>query len=203
MADRTGDRVRVAGFACSPRRGGNTDLLLEAALGGAEQAGALVERFNLREMTIAPCLHCGGCADGSGRCVVDDDMRRLYEPLRRADRLLVASPVFFMGLTAQAKAMIDRCQPLWVRRNLGEDISEARFERAALYLGVGGSDFPHLFDASRMVLASWYWTLQIFDRRDSTFAGVDARGAIGDHPTALGEARAAGRAIAVRDLTEE
>ncbi|MGI5820094.1 MAG: flavodoxin family protein [Armatimonadota bacterium] len=190
------DAVDLIAFACSPRRGGNTDMLLEAALDGARERGARIRRFDLRAMTIAPCLHCGGCNDGAGRCVVEDDMQRLYEPLRRADRVILASPIFFMSLTAQAKTMIDRCQPLWVRRNLGLDVAEAAHPRAALYLGVGGSDFPHLFDAARTVLAAWYWTLQIFRRTELTFGEIDARGAIRDHPTALDRARAAGRDLA-------
>jgi len=188
--------VRMLAFACSPRRGGNSDTLLEAALEGVGEAGASVERYDLRNMQIAPCLHCGGCADGSGRCVVGDDMQRLYEPLRAADRIIVASPVFFMGLTAQAKTMIDRCQPLWVRRNLGQSVPEAQHTRAALYLGAGGADFPHLFDASRIVLAAWYWTLEVFERRELTFVNIDQKGDIREHATALEQAREAGRDLA-------
>jgi len=198
MSERA-DAIRLVAFACSPRAGGNTDALLDAALEGAAEAGARVERFNLREMTIAPCQHCGGCADGSGRCVIDDDMQRLYEPLRAADRIIIASPVFFMSLTAQAKAMIDRCQPLWVRRNHGANVSQARHPRAALYLGAAAADLPHLFDASRIVLASWYWTLEVArcHRRELTFDSIDAKDAIREHPTALDQAREAGRELAL------
>jgi len=195
--------VRLIAFACSPRRGGNTDALLAAALEGAADAGARVRRFNLREMSIAPCRHCGGCAGGAGHCVIEDEMQRLYEPLRAADRIIIASPIFFMSLTAQAKAMVDRCQPLWVRRNRGETVAQARYRRAALYLGAGGGDLPHLFDAARMVLAAWYWTLEIFERRELTFGGIDARGAICDHPTALEQAHAAGRSLALWQTTGE
>ncbi len=190
------DAIRVLAIACSPREAGNTDALLDAAIAGATEAGARVEHFVLREMSISPCAACGACASGSGRCIVEDDMRRLYEPLVRAGRIIIASPVYFMCLPAQAKAMVDRCQPLWVRRNRGEDVSEARHPRAALYLGVGGGDLPHLFDASRTVLNSWYWTLQVFERRELSFAGVDARGAIAQHPSALADAREAGRSLA-------
>lgn len=202
MSDRS-DAIHLLAFACSPRRGGNTDTLLEAALEGARPTGARTERYNLRDMDIAPCRHCGGCADGAGRCVIEDDMQRLYAPLRSADRIVVASPIFFMGLTAQAKTMIDRCQPLWVRRHLGRPVSEVRHERAALYLGAGGSDFTHLFDAARMVLAAWYWTLEIFERREATFGSIDAKGAILDHPSALDQAREAGRDLAQWRGTEE
>ena len=195
--------IELIAFACSPRVGGNSDLLLEAAIEGAEEAGGRVQRFDLRDMEIAPCRHCGECSDGSGWCIVQDDMQRLYAPLRRADRLILASPVFFMCLTAQAKSMIDRCQPLWVLRNLGEEVAGARHERGALYLGVGGNDIPHLFDASRTVLRSWYWTLQVFKRSEVTLRGVDERGAILRHPDVLDTARDAGLKIAAIDLMEE
>ena len=203
MTDPASDCISLIAFACSPREGGNSDLLLEAAIEGALEGGALVERFDLRDMTIAHCRHCGGCAEGNGRCVIEDDMQRLYSPLRRCDRLIIASPVFFMSLTAQAKTMIDRCQPLWVCRNLGQDVSEASHRRASLYLGVGGADFEHLFDGSRSVLAAWLWTLQIFQRTELVFRGVDARGAIREHPGAIEAAREAGRTIAMSDLAEE
>jgi multimeric flavodoxin WrbA len=175
---------------------GNTDTLLEAALEGVEETDARVDRFDLRAMKIAPCEHCGGCVGGTGRCVIEDEMQRLYDPLREADRIIVASPIFFMGLTAQAKTMIDRCQPLWTRRNLGMEVSKARHERAGLYLGAGGSSFEHLFDAAGAVLAAWYWTLQVFERRELTFGDTDRKGAIHDHPSALEQAREAGRSLA-------
>ncbi|MFW5866862.1 MAG: flavodoxin family protein [Armatimonadota bacterium] len=197
------DAVHVLALACSPRRGGNTDTLLAAALEGAREAGARIDRFDLRDMRIVPCRHCGGCVGGAGRCVIEDDMQRLYDPLRTADRIIVASPIFFMSLTAQAKTMIDRCQPLWTRRNLGRDVSEARHARAGLYLGAGGSTFDHLFDAARMVLAAWYWTLQIFERRELTFGDTDRKGAILEHPTALDQAHGAGRDLASWRTGEE
>lgn len=187
--------VQVIAFACSPRVHGNTDTLLEHAIAGAEEAGARVERFDLRAMTITGCRHCGGCIGGTGRCVIEDDMQRLYDPLRTADRVIIASPLFFMGLTAQAKTMIDRCQPLWAIRHLGRSVSRASRERAGLFLSVGGANFDDMFGAARRVLGAWYWTLEIFERREVTRGCVDAKGAISDHPDALTEARDAGRSL--------
>lgn len=188
--------VRVLAFAGSPRRGGNTDALLAAALEGAQAAGARVERHDLCALTIAACRHCGGCAAGQGVCVVHDDMTALYEPLRAAERIIIAAPIFFMSVPAQVKAMIDRCQPLWVRRHLDLPVSTAPGPRAGLFLGVAGSRRRHVFDAARSTLAAWYWTLEIFERRELTFEGIDAAEAIGAHPTALDDARQAGHELA-------
>jgi len=104
--------MRVLGIAGSPRRGGNTDLLLEKAIAGASDAGAETEIIVLHGLNISPCRHCDGCLE-AGRCVIEDDMQWIHTRLRESDRLIVASPVFFMGLTAQTKMMIDRCQALW------------------------------------------------------------------------------------------
>lgn len=197
------DTIRLIAFACSPRHDGNTDTLLDAALEGAEEAGACIERFDLREMKIAPCQHCGGCIGGTGRCVIEDDMQRLYDPLRAADRIIIASPIFFMGPTAQAKTMIDRCQPLWCRRHLGQDVARSRRTRAGLYLGAGGSSYSHLFEPTRAILAAWYWTLEIFERREVTFAQTDRRGAILDHDGAREQAREAGRDLVQWRESEE
>jgi len=186
----------VLAFAGSPRRGGNTDMLLAATLEGAEVAGARIERYDLGELSIAPCRHCGGCAAGQGVCVVRDDMATLYEPLRAAERIIIASPIFFMSVTAQAKAMIDRCQPLWVLRNRGLPVATGRAPRAGLFLSVAGSALAHAFDAAGVTLTSWYWTLEIFERRELTFGGIDVAGAIREHPTALDDARRAGRELA-------
>ena len=104
--------MKVLGIAGSPRRGGNTDLLLEQAMVGAKSVGAETETIVLSKLSIEPCRHCDGCL-AEGQCVIDDDMQSIYPKLRQADRIILASPMFFMGITAQAKAMIDRCQALW------------------------------------------------------------------------------------------
>ena len=108
-------RVRVLGLSGSPRRGGNTDLLLAEFMKGAASKGAEVKTIILSDLNIAPCKHCDGCQKAA-RCVVDDDMQMVYRELEAADRIVLASPIQFMGVTAHMKAMIDRCQALWARK---------------------------------------------------------------------------------------
>ena len=106
--------LRVLGIYGSPRRGGNTDQLLDRALEGAQSAGAEVTRVYARDLKMCGCLECGGC-DETGKCVVEDDMQSVYPLLQEADVIFLASPIFFYGLTAQAKALIDRSQANWAK----------------------------------------------------------------------------------------
>lgn len=112
----------ILGFLGSPHRAGNTETLLDEVLRGAKtclpagrEKGAEVEKIVLNELNIRPCQNCGGC-DKTGRCVVQDDMQLIYPKLRKANAVIIATPVFFSSVSAQVKAMIDRNQCVWVEK---------------------------------------------------------------------------------------
>ena len=107
--------LRLVGIFGSPRRDGNSDILLNSAIKGAESNGAVVEKIIIRDLQIAPCNSCGGCWE-KGVCAIDDDMQEIYPKLVDADGVIVASPIYFMGVSAQLKAFIDRCQAFWARK---------------------------------------------------------------------------------------
>jgi multimeric flavodoxin WrbA len=109
--------LKILGICGSPRRGGNTLLLLKEALKGAEAAGAEVEEIFLRDKTISPCLEIYGCKK-DGQCVIKDDFQAVAEKMIQADGLILASPIFFYTVRAHPKLLIDRCQSLWVKRYL-------------------------------------------------------------------------------------
>ncbi len=117
--------MKVLGIYGSPRKGGNTDLLLDRVLAGAVAAGAEVSCIYVRDMSFDGCIECGGCNE-TGHCVVEDDMQAVYPQLLEARVVFLASPVFFYGLTAQVKALIDRCQALWNLRRLTKKTAEER-----------------------------------------------------------------------------
>jgi len=112
-------QASVVGIYGSPRKGGNTDTLLDAALDAAEQAGASVQRIYLRDLNFVACQHCGYCAK-KGVCRIEDDMSIVYEALDTSDVIVLAAPIYFCSMSAQAKAMVDRCQPYWSRKYLLE-----------------------------------------------------------------------------------
>jgi len=112
--------------------------------GGARSAGAEVERIDLARLKINPCLECRQC-DSGGTCVHDkDEMAAIYSRIRQVDAIVLASPIFFMGVTAQTKAMIDRCQCFWIERYvMGRRVYEGRRRPR-------GFSFPALAHQSRL-----------------------------------------------------
>jgi NAD(P)H-dependent FMN reductase len=189
-------KLKVLGIAGSPRKDGNTDLLLQQVMAGASNQRTETKTVFLRELSIAPCRHCDGCLK-TGKCVQQDDMQWLHTDLREADRIVLASPIFFMGLTAQTKAMIDRCQALWVIKyvlKLPVSIPAGK-KRRGVFVAVGGTNFKNLFEPSRATLKSWFSTLEVEFASELTFPDTDEKGAITRHPTALKDAFVLGQRL--------
>jgi multimeric flavodoxin WrbA len=93
----------------SPRKNGNSVILAEQVAAGARAAGAQVESFFLQNMNIQPCNACDACQETSdGDCIIQDDMQTLYPKLRRADAIVIASPIYWFTFNAQTKLFIDR-----------------------------------------------------------------------------------------------
>ena len=99
--------MKILGLVCSPRKQGNTDILINHALTAAKEAGAETEMLHVANMSIAPCDACGACAS-EGICHIKDDMQIVYEKLDQADGVIFGTPVYYLNVSAQAKAIIDR-----------------------------------------------------------------------------------------------
>ena len=187
--------LKVLGIAGSPRRGGNTDLLLNEVLRGAASKGAEVKTIILSDLSIAPCKHCDGCLK-AGKCVVEDDMQMVYQELEEADRIVLASPIQFMGVTAHMKAMIDRCQVLWARKYvLKMSPLGSKKEREGLFISVGGTKLTNLFKPALVMIKTLFRLLDIAYAGDLLFRGVDEKGAITKHSDALHQAFLAGQKL--------
>ena len=187
--------MRVLGIASSPRRGGNTDLLLAEVMKGAASQGASVKTIILNDLDITPCQHCDACFE-AGVCRIKDDMQMLYRELEKADRIVLASPVHFMGLTAQAKAMVDRCQALWARKYILEKppLGDRR-PRKGLFIAVGGMELAKLFEPSLATVRALFKVIDVEYAGDLLFPGIDEKGAIKKHPDALKQAFTAGQKL--------
>ncbi|MBM4349632.1 MAG: flavodoxin family protein, partial [Deltaproteobacteria bacterium] len=141
--------MKVLGIFGSPRRGGNTEVLLEEVLKGAEREGAKTDRIYLTDYAITPCKECHGC-DQTGQCVILDDMEKIYPKLLESDIIFLGSPIFFYGVTAWAKALIDRSQALWAKKYLLKDPSlgkEGR-KRKGFFISVGATKGQKVFEGA-------------------------------------------------------
>jgi len=189
--------MKVLGIFGSPRRGGNTDLLLEEALKGAQEEGANVERLHLSDYTITPCKECHGC-DNTGNCVVLDDMQKIYPRLLETDVIIFASPIFFYGVTGWAKALIDRSQALWSRKYLLKDplLGKEGRKRKGFFISVGATKGQRVFDGAILTVKYFFDVLNAEYVGELVFRGVEAKGAILKHPEALREAHEAARELA-------
>jgi len=180
--------VMVLGLSGSPRAGGNTALLLGQFLEGALSQGAQIKNLDLTALSIQECLHCDACLK-KGFCRQRDDMGLVYEGLKEADVIAIASPLQFMTVTAPMKAAIDRCQALWVRKYvLNSPPLWTEKKRLGVFISVGGQKGAHVFDAARTTIKALFTSLDIEYWGELVYAGIDKKGAITHHPDALKEA---------------
>jgi multimeric flavodoxin WrbA len=192
--------MNILGIFGSPRRGGNTDLLLEEALRGAEEEGAKVERLYLSDYTITPCKECHGC-DHTGKCVILDDMQKIYPKLLDADVIIFASPIFFYGVTAWAKALIDRSQALWSRKYLLKDpfLGKEGRKRKGFFISVGATKGQKVFDGAILTVKYFFDVLNAEYLGELVFRGVEAKEEILKHPEALRRAYEIGKELVSAD----
>ena len=99
--------MKILGLVCSPREGGNTEILVREALEEAARRGADTDLVLLADKNITPCQACEACMT-DGACATNDDMQDLYRRLAESQGLIFGTPVYFINVTAQAKAVIDR-----------------------------------------------------------------------------------------------
>ena len=188
--------MRVLGIAGSARRDGNTDRLLAEVLRGAASKGAEVKTIALRDLKYIPCQACGTCLK-TGICQYRDDMQTVYDELERADRIVLASPIHFMSVTAQMKAMIDRCQCFWARKYVFKvaPLGDNR-PRKGFFVSVGGTRVKDLFEPALRVVKTLFHVLDVEYAGELVFSGVDEKGVIGEQPDALRQASEAGERLA-------
>ena len=186
--------MRVLGIMGSPRIKGNTDLLLDEALKGAQSQGAEVEKIVVDKLKISPCREYYGCLR-DGNCVIRDDMDSIYPKLLEADGVIVASPMFFYGLTSQVKALIDRCQALWARKYILKQ-SPPDAGRKGAFIAVGATKGRKLFDGSILTVKYFFQSIGVEYVAELLIPGVDKKGEIREHPTALADAFELGRRLA-------
>lgn len=192
--------IDVLAFAASPRRHGNSETLLDWVLEAmAREGGVAVEKIVIPEVDIRPCRGCNAC-ETLNRCVQRDYMDYVHDRIVAADCIILASPIYCMGLAAQAKALVDRAQVFRSRKyvlHLPVVPPERKGKRVGIFLSTAGQDWDHVFDAAIPAVKCLFHVVDIrnADIRYLMVNNVDERGAIERHPTAKADAEALGREV--------
>ncbi|HOI59431.1 MAG: flavodoxin family protein [Methanoculleus sp.] len=193
------ETVKVLGISGSPRRHGNTETLLDAVLEGAREAGGDVEKVVLRQLDFTSCRGCNAC-HRTGVCVISDDLTAVLEKITAVDVLVLASPIYSMGITAEAKGLIDRAQYFWARKFILKNLyftDEHIRHHKGIFVSTAGLGWENVFDAAFPALTAFFNTTG-FEYWDNVIANdMDRYGGVGGHPTALAEAREKGRSVVV------
>jgi multimeric flavodoxin WrbA len=188
--------VKVLIVLGSPRKKGNTDLLVERIAKGIANAGGSVETVRLEGRDIHPCIGCGGC-EKEGRCVILDDMQQMYDKIDHADRIVIASPIYFYSVTAQTKAFIDRCQAMWSRKYI---LSRRRpatgIEKKGYLVSVAATKGERVFESAILTVKYAFDAMDFEYGGEFVVRGVDSKGAILAMPDVLAQAEEFGRKVA-------
>jgi multimeric flavodoxin WrbA len=126
----------------SPRKNGNTHILVEEARKGLADTDVRSEIFYLNEMNIKGCQACYYCKKNNvSECALKDDMQKIYEAIKAADGIIIASPIYFGGVTAQTKAWLDRLFP-FINMSVGSLIPQGK---KAAFIFTQNQPVPELF----------------------------------------------------------
>ena len=181
----------------SPRRKGNTALLLKRAVEGARETGAEVEEVVLRDLKMSPCLEIYGCRK-TGQCVIRDDFQQVHDQIQACKGLMLASPIFFYSLSAHTKILIDRCQSLWVKKYWIDKVCYGQWEpkRKGLFISLGATKGKKLFDGALLTIKYFFDVLDMELWNTLLYRGLDFEGDVLKYPEYLEEAYKTGKEFA-------
>jgi multimeric flavodoxin WrbA len=190
--------IKILAFAGSPRRHGNSEILLDWVLASmSEDRDIRMEKVVLTEADINPCRGCNAC-EALNKCVQRDGMDIYHDKIIEADCIVLSSPIYCMGLAAQVKALVDRAQVFRSRKyvlKLPVVPPERKGKRLGVFLSTAGQKWSYVFDAAIPSVKCFYHVIDIRDAdiRYLMINGVDEKGAIEHHPTAQADAANLGK----------
>lgn len=193
--------VKVLGICASPRRAGNSELILDSLLEGARSRGECsVKKISLSDLEIKFCRESECCYE-TGECAVFDDMRLIYKEIDDADVVAIAAPVYFGNIPAQLKLVVDRFQPHWIKKEILKKPPLTEKKRMGVFLCVSGAEREDFFKNSRQVIRNLFAVLDIEYRGDIYCGGVNNKGEIQSKKNCMNKARALGEEL-IKTLQE-
>lgn len=180
---KTSGSAKVLGINASPRKGGNTDIIIDKILKAAKDNGADIDKIVLNGLRLR---HCQGCDEpnDNGNCNFKDDMKTVYKKFKEADAVILASPIFFGSISGQAKIMIDRFQCVWRAKHI---LKKDAFpeKKIGAFIAVAASERQDFFENAKAVVKNLFAALNIEYKKELYFTGIDAKAGILKHPDLL------------------
>lgn len=186
--------MKIIGINGSPRKGGNTEILLTQILKEAESLGAESEYIAVDKLDFHGCKGCLWCqTSGSGRCVQQDDMTDIYDKIASADAIVVGTPVYFSGMTGQLKTFMDRLYPFYGRGGIPSRLPK-KIKLALLI--TQGQPNPQLYARSFEIVASAFRLIgfEVLDTNFFTPCAVE-KGDVLKNPSSLEQAKLLGKQL--------
>jgi len=175
----------VLGLQGSPRKKGNTNFLISTFMDAAKKSGVQTVTIDVTKKNIIPCKEYTVC-EKKGICPIDDDVRdEIYPLLRRADIVVVASPIFFYNMSAQLKAVIDRCQTFWARKYRLRLKDPGAAMRRGFLLSVGATRGKNLFEGLHLTTQYFFDAIDAKFEDSLTYRGIEGPKDMAAHPTVI------------------
>jgi len=187
--------MKIITILGSPRADGNTAILLDKFIAGARASDQEIEKIDLSKIQLNYCDECNGCY-ATSRCIIEDDINGIYDKLDQTDVIVLASPIFFGSVSAQAKTFIDRCQPHWVKTYL-KKVKREKPGRG-IFLACGAWEKDTFFKTARVSVDIFFKSLGVEFSDELFCGGVEKAGDINNNKQKLEEAYKLGERSKVR-----
>ncbi len=175
----------ILGLQGSPRKKGNTNYLLATFMTAAEKFGARTLVIDVTRKEIIPCKEYTVC-EKKGYCPIEDDVKNeIYPLLREAELVVVATPIFFYNMTAQLKAVIDRCQTFWARKYKLKLKDPGANMRRGFLLAVGATKGKNLFEGLNLTTQYFFDAIWAKFEDSLTYRGIEGPKDLARHPTVI------------------
>ena len=189
-------QAQVLGIMASPRKGGNTDVLLDAALEAARQSGAITEKIIINNLSFVPCQDCEDVRE-DGKCKIQDDFQKIYEAVLSADSIIIASPIYFGSISAQLKMLIDRFQCYWRAKHVTKTINSSIMKQGG-FICVQASSRNDFFENAEFIMKNFFTTVGIEYCREVFCFKVEKKGSVKEKPNCMEKVVAMGEKLSSR-----
>ena len=185
----------VLGFQGSPRKKGNTSFLLSSFMQAVEKSGVQTKIIDVSQKNIIPCKEYVVC-EKKGYCPIDDDIKtEIYPLIRQAEVVVLASPIFFFNMTAQLKAVVDRCQLFWARKYKLKLTDPAKQTKRGFLLSVGASKGKSLFEGIELTAKYFFDAIDARFEDSLTYREIEGPKDMAKHPNVLEDVEKAAAAL--------